>query len=84
MRIKRRHTCDNGLKHEDGTKNADEGPEDRHQIASIDRLLLAVSEEPRYGVWQVRPWWCRYDWLDVAIDVEVPGFVVYHGSRFIS
>lgn len=67
-----------GLNHGNGTKDAQKGPEDGHQVARIRGLSLAVSKPVRHGVGDMFPWRRRDEWIEEPVNVEVPAVVDRH------
>lgn len=81
VRRKRVYMFADGLNHGNGTKDAQKGPEDGHQVARIRGLRLAVSKPVRHGVRDVFPWRRRDEWVEEPVDVEVPAVVNRHDGR---
>lgn len=63
-----RHGLDGG----DGEENADKGPENGHQIARGDRLILSISEPSGDKGRQLVPWRSGNEGIQMSINVEAP------------
>lgn len=63
-------------------KNTNKGPENGHQVARVARLRLAMAQEPRHRVGQVRPRRRRDERVEVPVNVEGPCSMgeSYHGG----
>lgn len=65
----------NGFNHGNSTKDAEESPEDGHQVACSLRLRLAKAKPVGDGVRDVVPWRRRNQGIEEPVNVEVPGMV---------